>query len=76
MRRTVVKPAAPAPPLPGQSTGIYPVPNFRVIEPVIIAPASIITTVLWRDGDDLYDQDVPEPDFPLRLAIFQPEPES
>lgn len=72
---TSVKPTAPAPPLPGQSTGVYPAafprPNFRLLEPIIMPEAAIISTVLWRDGDPPYDQSVPEPDFPLRVAIFE-----
>ena len=52
---------------------IFPRSNLRVVEPLIVHSDSIITTVLWRTGDPPYDQDAPQPDFPLRLAIFESE---
>lgn len=50
----------------------FPRPNFRVMEPLIVHSDSIITTVLWKEGDPPYDQDAPQPHFPLRLVIFEP----
>lgn len=44
---------------------------LRQPQHIIIHPGSpMISTVLWSDGHQPYDQDAPEPDFPLCLVTW------